>query len=636
MTETPPTPVRRIELDDRVIGPGAPCFVISEAGVNHNGDVEMALKLVDASANAGADAVKFQKRDLKSIYPRELLDNPNSAEWAFQYLVPILKQTELTEADFSRIKERCDERGIRFMCTPWDETSLALLEELGVDLYKVASADLVNLPLLDAIADTGKPMILSTGMATLTEIERTAAYLDKRGASYALLHCVSTYPAPFEALNLRFMNALDRFDVPVGYSGHERGIAIATAAVAMGASIIEKHITLDRTLPGPDHPASLEPGGLDKLIRDIRNLEMALGDGREKQLAAMEKLNRQVLRKSLVAARRLSAGHEVSREDVRVKGPGKGLSPQRLDELVGAVLDRNVEEDEYFTEGDLTTGIGRALDTSGLVRPWGFKARFHDLDEYLAKKPRLVELHFSDVDVDYPFEAPATPYPEQLIVHAPEFTGSRLLDLCSEDDETREIAIKLFSRTADKARELASSFSGGPIGVVVHVGGMSMDEPIDDHDRLLRRAIESLRQIDWSGLHLLPENLPPRPWYFGGQWIQNVFIRPEEMVEVCQELDVGMTFDLSHAQLYCNWAGTTLEDFVEQVLPYSRHLHIADASGIDGEGLQIGEGVIEWERIIEMMAGADVSWLPEIWSGHLHDGAGFTEAIHRLRELGMT
>lgn len=618
-----------LKIGDRLVGEGQSCFIIAEAGVNHNGSLDMALKLVDAAAEAGADAVKFQKRELTNLYPDSLLNDPNSAEWAFQYMLPILQRTELAHDDFRTIKSHCDRRGIRFMCTPWDEDSLDFLNELGQDAIKVASADLVNFPLLEKIAATCKPMILSTGMATLHEIERTVAFLQARHAPFAMLHCVSTYPAPFESLNLRFIETLKQFGVPVGYSSHERGIAMPLIALALGASIIEKHITLDRTLPGPDHPASLEPQGMVKLVRDIRNAEQALG-GEDKRLSSMEKLNRQVLRKSLVAARPLSTGDVITREMVAVKGPGKGLSPQRIDELLGATLERDVDAHDYFTEGDLRNGEKKILNSHRLHRPWGLKARFHDLADILEKKPRLVELHFSEADVDYDFLPPATPHEQQLFIHAPEFFDSQLLDLCSPDDEKWQRSIDLIQRTIDKAVALQPHFKAGIGGVVIHVGGMSMDEPRADHQRLLRRAIDAFRCLDSRGLTLLPENLPPRPWYLGGQWFQNVFIRPEEMVEFCQELGVGMTLDLSHAQLYCNAYGQRLRQYIDLCLPYTHHLHIADASGIDGEGIQIGEGVIAWDAILERLSREEFTWVPEIWSGHLHHGAGFVEAINRI------
>ncbi len=197
-----------ILIGDRKIGAGEPCFVIAEAGVNHNGRLDLALRLVDAAVEAGADAVKFQKRHLESLYPQQLLQDPNRAEWAIHYLIPYLQECELIDEDLGSVKAYCVERGIRFLCTPWDSVSLALLETLGVEAYKISSADLVNLPLIDEVAETGKPLILSTGMSTWHEIEVTARHLGQRGVEFALLHCVSAYPAPFESLNLRVIDTM--------------------------------------------------------------------------------------------------------------------------------------------------------------------------------------------------------------------------------------------------------------------------------------------------------------------------------------------------------------------------------------------------------------------------------------------
>lgn len=624
---------KTITIGDRLIGEGHPCFIIAEAGVNHNGSLEMALELVDVAAEAGADAVKFQKRVLENLYPPALLNNPNSAEWAFQYMLPVLKKTELSHDDFRKIKTHCEQRDIRFMCTPWDEDSLKFLDELGQDAVKVASADLVNFPLLAKMVATGKPIIVSTGMATPIEIDRTVCFLRERQAQFALLHCVSTYPAPFESLNLRFIETLKQYGVPIGYSSHERGIVIPIVALAFGASIIEKHITLDRTLPGPDHPASLEPQGMGKLVRDIRNAEIALGCN-HKRLSSMEKLNRQVLRKSLVAAHFLPSGTLVTEEMIKTKGPGKGLTPQRVNELLGATLDRDVEEDDYFTEGDLRPHFDKVMMVNQFRHPWGLKARFHDLADAIDQKPRLIELHFSEADVDHPFQPPEEPYSQQLFIHAPEFFDQKLLDLATFDEERREQSIDLLQRTIDKTVQLKPHFTSVG-GIVIHVGGMSMDKPVANHQKLLQRAADAFKRLDGHGLVLLPENLPPRPWYLGGQWFQNIFIRPEEMIEFCQELNVGMTLDLSHAQLYCTAYDRSLREYIDLCLPYTTHLHIADASGIDGEGIQIGEGVIEWEPILERLAHAEFTWVPEIWSGHLHNGAGFIEAVNRLNHYSL-
>lgn len=617
-------------IGERVIGDGQPCFIIAEAGMNHNGSLAMALQLVEVAVKAGADAIKFQKRDLQHIYHPDLLDNPNSAEWAFQYMIPFLKAAELSEGDFLTIQAYCQQQGIRFMCTPWDKPSLDMLEQMNLEAYKVASADLINYPLLEAIAATGKPMILSTGMADFEEIEGAVAFLKARQVQFALLHCVSTYPAPFEALNLRFIEALKQFSVPVGYSAHERGIMIPVVAVTLGACIIEKHITLDRTLPGPDHAASLEPSGFEKMVRDIRHAEVALGVP-EKQLARMEVMNRQVLRKSLIATRDLPIGTVITREMVGIKGPGKGLFPNQLDQLLGVQLTRDIQANDYFIEADLTGKATQGdLPRQPFKRPWGLKARFHDLIDVLALKPDLVELHFSEDDIQFPFQAPATPHPQQLFIHAPEFFQQQLLDLGSIEDEHRERSLQILQRTINKAAQLAPHFSGGPVHVVIHVGGMSMDTPKEPTHTTLLRAIETFKQLDSKGVILLPENLPPRPWYLGGQWHQNVFIRAEEMVEFCKALNVGMTLDISHAQLYCTYYNISLSDFVAQCLPHTKHLHLGDARGIDEEGLQIGDGVVPWDDLMAQLAKQDFSWVPEIWNGHLNNFQEFIVAINRL------
>jgi sialic acid synthase SpsE/sugar phosphate isomerase/epimerase len=622
-----------LTLSDRIIGQGNPCFLIAEAGVNHNGSLEMALKLVDMAADAGADAVKFQKRHMPSLYPKALLENENVAEWAFQYMLPVLKEVELSDEEFTQIKEHCDARGIRFMCTPWDAPSLRFLERLGVEIYKVASADLINFPLLEAIADTEKPMVLSTGMATFDEIERTVVFLAEKGADFALLHCVSTYPAPFDNLNLRYMDRLADFGVPIGYSSHERGIAMPVAAVAMGASIIEKHITLDRTLPGPDHAASVERPGIERLVRDIRNLESALG-GAEKDLSAMELQNRLVLRKSLVATRDLPAGTVVTEDMVGTLGPGKGLSPQRIDELIGVTLHRDVPAEGYFTEGDLIGPEDLTIHSAPLRKRWGLKARFHDLEEVLALKPELVELHFGEQDLEHVWTPPAQRLPQQLAIHALEFSDQRLIDFSSDDEEWRERSIDLVQQTIDRAAELQPHFTG-PVSVVIHVGGMSMDGPVDHLDRLMERSIDAFNRLDSRGTTLLPENLPPRPWYLGGQWYQNLWTYPEHMIELCEATGLGMTLDISHAELHCQFAKQPLEEYVRKCLRHTRHFHFADASGIDREGLQIGEGVVDWDTLLALLADEDFTWVPEIWSGHLHGHAGFVHAVNKLAATGQ-
>jgi N-acetylneuraminate synthase len=620
-----------IMIGDRQVGDGHPTFIIAEIGVNHNGILQLALELIDAARAAGADAVKFQKRNLESLYPRKYLEDANAGEKTLRYLLPILKKVELTDDAYHKIASYCREKGIVFLCTPWDAPSADFIEALGVPAFKVASADLTNLPLLDHLVEKRKPLILSTGMSRLEEVEVTVRYLQDRQADFALLHCNSTYPAAFEDINLKFMGRLQEFGVPVGYSGHERGIAVSTVAAALGACIVERHITLDRTMDGPDHAASLEPHGFRKLVRDIRQVHDALGTGEEKFMSRGEILNREVLAKSLVAARQIEPGEDISPEMVAVKGPGLGLSPQRYPELLGRTAERVIQPEEPFLERDL--GLKIALDVAHTPPlDWGFTVRFRDFAELLPHEPRMLEFHFTDKDLDEAY--PGGDHDMKLVVHAPEFWERTLVDLCAQDEAHRQQSIDLMQKSIDLTRRIAPHFTGTP-KVVIHPGAMSLDHPIENRQALYENLARSVATLDYEGVELLLENLPPHPWYFGGQWLTNAFMDAAEIRDFIVPLGLDMCFDTSHAKLYCNWAHKDFYQEVRILLPHIRHLHLADAAGLDGEGLQIGEGTIDWAHFFRVIrpgqpGGYSGTMIPEIWRGHQRQGEGFLIAMQRL------
>jgi len=617
-----------IRIGDRLIGDGYPTYIIAEIGVNHNGFLDLALKLIDVAVDAGADAVKFQKRNLEKLYAKKYLENANAGEKTLRYLLPILQQVELSDQDYYDILEYCNKRGITFICSAFDKESADFLEELGVPAYKVASADLTNLLLLDHLIKKGKPLILSTGMSRMDEVEVTVDFLKSRGAEFALLHCNSTYPAAFEDINLRFMDQLRKFGVPVGYSGHERGIAVSTVASAIGASIIERHVTLDRTMDGPDHAASLEPHGFKKMVRDIRQVATALGAGQEKFISRGEILNREVLGKSLVAACSIQPGEVITAEKVTVKGPALGISPQKYPELIGRVAERFIDEDEPFLDRDL--GIEIKLDVDKILpMEYGFTVRFRDYEDLMDYKPRMLEFHFTDQDLDE--EYPGEDMPIKLVVHAPEFWDRTLVDLCALDERHRQGSLDLMQKSIDLTREMSSHFIGTP-KVIIHPGAMSLDHPISDKRRLYDNLRRSVEQLDTEGVELLLENLPPHPWYFGGQWLTNAFMDAYEIRDFITSMDLDMCYDSSHHKLYCNWA---YKDFYKQIvvlLPYIRHLHLSDGAGLDGEGLQIGEGTIDWVKFFQVLGDYRGTMIPEIWRGHQRQGEGFLIAIQRLSD----
>jgi sialic acid synthase SpsE/sugar phosphate isomerase/epimerase len=546
-------------------------------------------------------------------------------------LLPILQRVELPDEAYYEIVEYCDQKGITFLCSAFDEESADFIDQLGVPAFKVASADMTNLPLLDHLIGMGKPLIISTGMSSMDEVEFSVNYLKERKAEFILLHCNSTYPAAFEDINLRFMERLRKFGVPVGYSGHERGIAVSTVASAFGASIIERHITLDRTMDGPDHAASLEPHGFRKLVRDIRQVNTALGMGEEKFISRGEILNREVLGKSLVATRRIKPGEEITSEMVAVKGPALGLSPQKYPQLVGRISTRMIELDEPFTDKDL--GVEYELDVEHtLPLNWGFTVRFRDFEDTLIYEPRMLEFHFTDQDLDENY--PGHDYDLKLVVHAPEFFERTLVDLCAQDERQRIQSVALIQKTINLTRKMAPHFEGVP-KVIVHAGGMSLDHPIENRDELYDNLRLSVNELDYVGVEFLLENLPPHPWYFGGQWLTNAFMDAFEIRDFIKPHGLDMCFDTSHAKLYCNWAHLDFFEQVSVLLPYIRHLHLSDGAGLDGEGLQIGDGTINWVKFFETIGagtpgGYKGTMIPEIWRGHQRGNEGFVVAIQRL------
>ncbi len=343
-----------LSIGNKNIGYDSPCFIIAEAGVNHNGDIKLAKKLVDMALYAGADAVKFQtfkSEKLVTGYAKMAKyqkDNIGAEDSQFN----MLKKLELSYNQFEELKKYCEHKGIIFMSTPFDIESADFLNSIGLEAFKISSGDLNNIPLLEHIAGFNKPIILSSGMAVLGEIEEAVMSLKNKGIKdIAVLHCTSNYPAALETVNLRAMNTIkDSFNVVGGYSDHTEGITIPIAAAALGANIIEKHFTLDKTMEGPDHKASLEPEELKKMIQGIRNVEISLGSGikifTESEISTM-----QVARKSIVACRYIKKGEIVELEDLDYKRPGNGLSPKYYKELIGkkAVKDINIDEQVTFT-----------------------------------------------------------------------------------------------------------------------------------------------------------------------------------------------------------------------------------------------------------------------------------------------
>lgn len=340
----------RVKIGTRYVGRGEPVFVIAEIGINHNGDVAIAKKLIEAAVNAGADAVKFQKRTIEEILTKAGLEKPYTSPHAF---APTYgehrRKLEFSETEYRKLKNYALQKGISFFASVWDHGSTDFMNGLNIEAYKIPSADVINTPLLDYVAQKNRPVLLSTGMSTLEEIDEAVHTVLEHNPRLILFHCLSLYPSPDEKINLNFMDVLrERFSpLPVGYSGHETGLLPTLAAVARGACIVERHLTLDKTMKGSDHAASLEPRQFKELVDSIRTIEKINGVAEKIMYPELVPL-REKLAKSVVAKVIIPAGTVITSDMLAVKGPGSGIKPSLMASILGRVAQQSIAEDQHL------------------------------------------------------------------------------------------------------------------------------------------------------------------------------------------------------------------------------------------------------------------------------------------------
>ena len=629
-----------LAISDHKISNDSSVFIISEIGINHNGSLETAKDLIRQSHECGADAVKLQVRDLESLYTASVLNDSLKAEHGTQYLLNELKKSELPSNYLSELCDYAQRIGIALIGTPFDLKSVDLLEQVGIPAYKIGSPDFTNIPLIEKVASLGKPMIISTGMSTEHEIQTVIKKLNRWSVDYALLHCNSTYPASIVDLNLKYINKLKALsNRVVGYSGHERGYLPTLAAVSMGAKIIERHFTLDNDADGPDHSSSLEPHDFKQMVRDIRQIEDALGD--EKRVFNQgEQVNRIALGKSLVFSRDMDLGEKITQSDLVSKTPAKGVSPLELENFVGKVLNKKVSKDDYIHFEDITI-LEQRTKSFDIDKKWGIVGRLNDFEDYLAWKPKLIEIHLTWRDLTQinleELEKRFSSYDQDLVVHAPEYYQDKLIDFATRDKVVLDYSIEMLTKTIELAKILGSKFKGvcknnGP-KVVVHPGGHFESRLETKKTDQYKALSNNLTNIKKDGVELLVENMPPNPWYFGGQWYNTIFMDSAEIKQFVEDTNLGFCYDTSHALLYCNSINQNLSKFTKNIHTFTRHLHIADAAGTTQEGLQLGQGNIDFDHLFEVLNKVDSGFIPEIWQGHLNSGRGFHDALSSIEKL---
>jgi N-acetylneuraminate synthase len=618
---------------------GRAVFVIAEIGNNHQGSVALAKQLVDAAVDAGVDCVKFQLRNRAALYRNA--PGGGSEDLGVEYIQDLLNKVELTIEQHRELRAYCDDKGILYICTPWDEPSVDVLGTFGVPAVKLASADLTNTYLIRKAATLGKPLVMSTGMSTEAEIVQAAEFTRTLGVPFVLLHCNSTYPAPEADIDLPYIARLKQIHPFVGYSGHERGIAISIAAVALGACVIERHISLDRGMEGPDHAASLEPAEFKAMVDGIRQVTAAMeshGPGRHASQGEM--LNRENLAKSVIAARPIAKGEVFAESMFRVASPGQGLAPYRLPELLGLPAPRDIRTGDFLFESDLKPATQETRRYAFPPLLYGVPVRYHDFRDYNAwVEPDLFEFHLSYRDLALkPADHVTQVACRRLVVHAPElFENSELLDLAADDPGYRQRSVANLQRVVDATEAIRRFFPNADSALIVaNVGGFSMDAPFPKAHRaeLYERFARSVEKVDFGSTELIPQNMAPFPWHFGGQRHQNIFMMPDELAWAAREYKLRYCLDLSHLSMACVHFGLDFQDAMRLLLPVSAHLHVADAAGTNGEGVLIGTGDIAWpETWRQILAHPGLSFIPEVWQGHKDHGAGFWNALQFLTKL---
>ncbi len=629
----------KIVIGGRTISRDEPAFIIAEIGNNHQGDLDIAKTLIDKCIDAGVDCVKFQMRTMDSLYKNDSKSVDISADLGSQYTLDLLSKFQLGDEDLYKIFDYCNAKGVIPLCTPWDLDSLKKLDSYGLSAFKIASADFTNHELLEAASNLNKPLICSTGMSKENEIYETSDFLKRLGAETVFLHCNSTYPTPYKDINLNYLTELRKItDSIVGYSGHERGYFIPLAAITLGAKVIEKHVTLDKSQEGNDHKVSLLPEEFKMMMRNIRDIEESLGTKKSRDLTQGELLNREVLAKSLVANTPLRKGEIITRKMISIKSPGNGIQPNRLNELVGKKANRDIASGDFFYETDLKP-IKKIKEKFNFDRPFGVPVRYHDFEK-ISKKVNLdfVEFHLSYQDLN---EDPSDFISNSELgfsVHCPElFEEDHILDLCSLDEDYRSLSIKHLKRVLEHIKDIDKCFVNKnqdlPV-LIINAGGWNQDGFIDEKEKEKRYQLlkKSLSEVDHSSVTIAIQTMPPFPWHFGGQSFHNLFVSPSEIDRFCRDTSLGICLDVSHSMMACNYYGWDLIDFIEKTSSHIKYLHIVDALGADGEGIQIGKGDVNFDALGKILFKKckNIPFIPEIWQGHKNNGAAFWDALDFL------
>ncbi|MDA7447629.1 N-acetylneuraminate synthase family protein [Candidatus Pelagibacter ubique] len=633
---------------------------ISEIGINHNGKMLIAKKLIEQSKIIGATYVKFQIRNLKEMYNSDFLKKTSNSEAANQYIYNQLKKSSLSINQYKILFKYSKDIGLKVMLTPFDEKSLILCRDKNVNAIKVGSPDFENIQFIKKILKLKRPVYLSTGMTTLDNIKKVTSFIKKNNphrVKTSFLHCVSSYPPREDEINLKFMKTLKKIAKKndIGYSGHERGIGPSLLSIFFGSKIIERHITLNKTMEGPDHNSSITSKEFKKLInlsnkcvlfieKDKSNLNTFINKfklhkhksaiGVDQKLISNNALfNKKILGKSFIYKKSLKRGSIIKVKNLKLVCPGKGLGPLEIDKFLNKKLTIDVFKNSYLDPQDFKK---KNKVSYKINRNWGLVGRLGDFEQYMHEKADLIEIHLTWRELVNP-KIPKNIYNKELIVHAPEYFNDQLIDFSSNNKSVLNNSFEMMENTAYLIDKLKNHFlfdeKKGP-KLILHPGGHSekSQDFISKNERYKNLA-KNIFKLKSNKYNLLLENMPPYPWYFGGRYYQHIFTNTDEIYNFSNELDINVCYDTSHAKLASNEQNKDFFNFSKNILKITDHLHISDAKGTDGEGLQIGDGDINFKEFFRLAKNNNASFIPEIWNGHLNNGYGFNVALNHLEKI---
>lgn len=615
-------------------------FVIAEIGNNHNGQIKLGKELIKKAKESGANAVKFQARFLDDLYIDLSEKYLNETDFSTSYTISELKRFNLSFSDLKILFDYSRSLGLIVGCTPFDNKSAQFLINEKVDFIKVASADMSNYSLLSEFNSCAIPLIISTGMHSISSIKALSSWLLSNYIEASLLHVNSTYPTPYEDVNLRFMNSLEHFSTTAhfGYSGHERGFHVPLAALSLGASIIEKHFTLDKKLDGNDHKVSLLPEEMEAMVSQVKNVSSALGGNpNEKKISQGEKLNKIALSKGVYMKEDLLPGDSFSVKSVKFKSPCVGITPDEVHFYEGKTITKKILKDKplsnsYFEAQNLEYSFENLSN-------WGLPVRFRDLAQINNLfKPTFLEYHMfsTDLNID-PKEYDSILKNTTMSIHAPEqFKDSFVLDLVTDDKIIFNKSKNLFNNIIEWVEDVKKITGQEKINLITNVGGASPDnKKLSEVNKDL--AYEKLSYInelcDSKNINFLPQTMPPFPWHFGGQGFHRLFVDPQDLIESQKWSNLKFCMDFSHTFMSCSHLNLDFYDSLEKVNHLFDYMHVADAIYPAEEGIGIGDGNIDFRKLKKFINDKKAMWIPEVWNGHLDEFKGFKEALIKLNNL---